>query len=228
MYFIDSKVKSRGQGRDTPLIRFTQDGRGRDRAPHSVSWRPYNENALVSGVVGDSSVLFTSIYIYENTQRGDTQRRKDDACSRFTAGVRLPVGVVSRITRPPPLTYTHPLPRGTDVTAMSPTTARLARHSVPTRVRSESTPHHERATKALPNSFPFPHSPSSFRWSTSSHTLCSACRSSPSHPILGAGHFDFQRVEHILATSNSALGQAERDNWSNPGQAAAEASERGF
>ena len=171
---------------------------------------------------------FSRAYIYTRTHSEETRSDAKTTRARVSRPELVSVGVVSRITRPPPLTYTHPLPRGTDVTAMSPTTARLARHSVPTRVRSESTPHHERATKALPNSFPFPHSPSSFRWSTSSHTLCSACRSSPSHPILGAGHFDFQRVEHLLATSNSALGQAERDNWSNPGQAAAEASERGF
>ena len=137
------------------------------------------------------------------------QRREDDTCSRFTA-----------------------FPRGTDVAAMhaamSPTTAPLARHSVPTRVRSESTPHHERATKALLNSPPFPHSPSSFRLLTSYLTFFAAlvAIARPSHAILGAGHFDFHRREHLLAASNSALGQAERGHWSNPGQA--ELTERGF
>ena len=225
MYRFKSKIQGAREGHATYKIPHKTD---KGRAPHSVSWRPYNENALVSGVVSGIPACFSRAYIYTRTHSEETRSDAKTTRARVSRPELVSVGVVSRITRPPPLTYTHPLPRGTDVTAMSPTTARLARHSVPTRVRSESTPHHERATKALPNSFPFPHSPSSFRWSTSSHTLCSACRSSPSHPILGAGHFDFQRVEHILATSNSALGQAERDNWSNPGQAAAEASERGF
>ena len=126
--------------------------------PHAWACRVHAPATLRSDVSrGFSRVLFTSICIYENTQQKEMQRREDDTCSRFTA-----------------------FPRGTDVAAMhaamSPTTAPLARHSVPTRVRSESTPHHERATKALPNSPSFPHSPSSVRLLTSSHIICSACR----------------------------------------------------
>ena len=225
MYRFKSKIQGAREGHATYKIPHKTD---KGRAPHSVSWRPYNENALVSGVVSGIPACFSRAYIYTRTHSEETRSDAKTTRARVSRPELVSVGVVSRITRPPPLTYTHPLPRGTDVTAMSPTTARLARHSVPTRVRSESTPHHERATKALPNSFPFPHSPSSFRLSTSSHTLCSAYRDrSPlSHAILGAGYFDFHRREYLLAASNSALGQAERGHWSNPGQA--ELTERGF
>ena len=154
---------------------------------------------------GFSRVLFTSIYIsirehttkrdrvvpfsyqsYHSPKR-DAATRKNDTCSLLTAGARL-CRCCSQ-NNPP----THPptptaFPEGLTWRQCMRHIVTCHPHDRPCRASqralqcplvcacSESTPHHERATKALPNSPSFPHSPSSVRLLTSSHIICSACR----------------------------------------------------
>ena len=178
---------------------------------HSVSWRLYSENALV---LSGFPECFSRAYIYTRTH--NEERSSDAKTTR--AGVSWPefvsVGVVSRITRPPKPTYTPtPFPEGLTWRQCHPRLplSRVTACPLVCAVRAHLITSAQQKP-FVPNSPSFLHSPSFVRVSTSSHTLCSACRDrSPlSHAILGAGHFDFHRREYLLAASNSALEQAER------------------
>eukprot|EP00964_Phaeocystis_antarctica_P002105 scaffold1104_cov67-Phaeocystis_antarctica.AAC.1 len=77
-----------------------------DLAPHSVSWRLYNENALVlSGI----SECFSRAYIYTRTHNEERRNDAKTTRARVSRPEFVSVGVVSRITRPPAPT---PFPEG--------------------------------------------------------------------------------------------------------------------
>ena len=156
----------------------------------------YNESSLVlSGIL--QSAFHEHIYFYTRTHYKKrpcrplflsklpfAQKRRSDAKRRHVLASHgrsssLSALFAEQSAHPP--TYTHPFPRGTEWRQCMrqchprPLLSRVTACPLVCAC-SESTPHHERATKALPNSPSFPHSPSSVRLLTSSHIICSACR----------------------------------------------------